>query len=181
MTALTTEPLSARHLGILHSRWGASSVKRFPKESLSTTQPNPLAFPPENLVARAARSLEAVPVQDRDLAVTTIGYGDVYPVTPLGKCFAALIALLGVGTIALPAAILGSAFKSQVEEPASPARRFSVASAGRNSLGLRQACAEYVNSLWIPDHLTDDEAAASAMDQFRRAVLAELEMLEVKR
>jgi voltage-gated potassium channel Kch len=85
------------------------------------------------------------------VTLTTIGYGDVYPVTPLGKCFAAVIGLLGVGTIALPAAILGSAFKSQVEEPANPAGRFSAASAGRNSLGLREACAEYVNRLWISD------------------------------
>jgi voltage-gated potassium channel len=48
------------------------------------------------------------------VTLTTIGYGDVYPVTVLGKCFAAVIALLGVGTIALPAAILGSAFMSQL-------------------------------------------------------------------
>jgi hypothetical protein len=64
--------------------------------------------------------------------------------------------------------------------PASnPAPRFSVESAGRNGLHLREACAEYVNCLWIPDHYTDEEAAATALDRFRRAVLAELEMLEV--
>ncbi|MEX0714276.1 MAG: potassium channel family protein [Pirellulales bacterium] len=48
------------------------------------------------------------------ITLTTIGYGDVYPVTPLGKFFAVIIALLGVGTIALPAAILGSEFMNEL-------------------------------------------------------------------
>ncbi len=41
-------------------------------------------------------------------ALTTIGYGDVYPITPLGKILGALIAFLGIGMFALPAGILGS-------------------------------------------------------------------------
>lgn len=39
-----------------------------------------------------------------------IGYGDVYPITTLGKLTAALIAVVGIGLFALPAGILGSAF-----------------------------------------------------------------------
>ena len=42
--------------------------------------------------------------------LTTVGYGDVYPVTSLGKFFGAIIALLGIGLFALPAGILGSGF-----------------------------------------------------------------------
>lgn len=42
--------------------------------------------------------------------LTTVGYGDIYPVTPLGKIFAGMTAFLGVGLFALPTAILGSAF-----------------------------------------------------------------------
>ena len=42
--------------------------------------------------------------------LTTVGYGDVYPSTPLGKFFGAIIALLGIGFFALPAGILGSGF-----------------------------------------------------------------------
>ena len=42
--------------------------------------------------------------------LTTVGYGDVYPFTPLGKFFGAIIALLGIGLFALPAGILGSGF-----------------------------------------------------------------------
>jgi len=57
--------------------------------------------------------------------------------------------------------------------------QFHVQSAGRNTLGLKEACARYVNDLWLPDHYTPEQAEASALDQFRRAVLAELEMLDV--
>lgn len=42
--------------------------------------------------------------------LTTVGYGDIYPVTSVGRFFASLIALMGVGLVALPAGILGSGF-----------------------------------------------------------------------
>lgn len=42
--------------------------------------------------------------------LTTVGYGDMYPVTSVGKFFASVIALMGVGLVALPAGILGSGF-----------------------------------------------------------------------
>lgn len=42
--------------------------------------------------------------------LTTVGYGDVTPITAFGRFFGAIIALLGVGLVALPAGILGSGF-----------------------------------------------------------------------
>ncbi|MFT5337422.1 MAG: voltage-gated potassium channel [Luteibaculaceae bacterium] len=42
--------------------------------------------------------------------LTTVGYGDVYPITALGKLLSGVIALLGVGLVALPTGILSSAF-----------------------------------------------------------------------
>ena len=44
------------------------------------------------------------------VTVTTLGYGDVFPVTNLGRLLSGVIALLGVGIFALPAGILGSGF-----------------------------------------------------------------------
>ena len=47
--------------------------------------------------------------------LTTIGYGDLAPVTPLGKLAASVVAILGIGMFALPAGILGSAFVGQLQ------------------------------------------------------------------
>lgn len=47
--------------------------------------------------------------------LTTVGYGDVYPITPAGKLVAAALAILGVGVIALPVGILASAFSDAVQ------------------------------------------------------------------
>ena len=48
--------------------------------------------------------------------LTTVGYGDVYPVTPLGKILAAFIAILGIGIFALPAGILAAGFESEISK-----------------------------------------------------------------
>jgi voltage-gated potassium channel len=48
--------------------------------------------------------------------LTTVGYGDVYPVTSMGRFFAAIIAILGIGVFALPAGILASGFADIMEE-----------------------------------------------------------------
>lgn len=47
--------------------------------------------------------------------LTTVGYGDVYPVTTIGRFFASIIAVLGIGLFALPTSILGAAFVEEVE------------------------------------------------------------------
>jgi voltage-gated potassium channel len=49
------------------------------------------------------------------ITLTTTGYGDVYPVTPAGKVVAALVAISGIGVIALPAGIFAAAFSDAVQ------------------------------------------------------------------
>ncbi|WP_313656461.1 ion transporter [Planktothrix agardhii] len=44
------------------------------------------------------------------ITLTTVGYGDVYPITPLGRLLGGILALLGIGLIALPAGIIASGF-----------------------------------------------------------------------
>jgi len=44
------------------------------------------------------------------VTLTTVGYGDIYPITVLGKLIAAVMAILGIGLFALPAGILGAGF-----------------------------------------------------------------------
>jgi voltage-gated potassium channel len=48
--------------------------------------------------------------------LTTVGYGDVCPVTPIGKVIAAIIAIIGIGTFALPTGILGAGFVEEVQK-----------------------------------------------------------------
>jgi voltage-gated potassium channel len=48
--------------------------------------------------------------------LTTVGYGDVYPVTPIGKFLGAIIAILGIGMFALPAGILASGFVEEIQK-----------------------------------------------------------------
>ncbi|XP_066518762.1 potassium voltage-gated channel subfamily KQT member 2 isoform X1 [Hoplias malabaricus] len=50
------------------------------------------------------------------ITLTTIGYGDKYPITWNGRLLAATFTLIGVSFFALPAGILGSGFALKVQE-----------------------------------------------------------------
>ena len=48
--------------------------------------------------------------------LTTVGYGDIYPVTVLGKLLSAVIALLGIGLVAIPTGIISSGFMECIDK-----------------------------------------------------------------
>ena len=48
--------------------------------------------------------------------LTTVGYGDIYPITILGKTLTAFISVLGIGMFALPAGILASGFSDELKK-----------------------------------------------------------------
>jgi voltage-gated potassium channel len=48
--------------------------------------------------------------------LTTVGYGDVYPITALGKILSGVIALLGIGLVALPTGILSGSFVQAIKD-----------------------------------------------------------------
>ncbi len=50
------------------------------------------------------------------VTLTTVGYGDIYPVTPLGKIIGGLVAILGVGMFAIPAGVLGAGFVEEMQK-----------------------------------------------------------------
>lgn len=50
--------------------------------------------------------------------LTTVGYGDVYPETTLGRVAASFIALAGIGVVALPAGVFASAFSDVIRDQA---------------------------------------------------------------
>ncbi len=47
--------------------------------------------------------------------LTTVGYGDVTPITAGGKIFGALITVVGIGMVALPTSILASGYTQQLK------------------------------------------------------------------
>jgi voltage-gated potassium channel len=49
------------------------------------------------------------------ITLTTVGYGDVSPVTVLGKCIAAFTAIFGVTVVALLTGIVANAFNAQMD------------------------------------------------------------------
>lgn len=56
------------------------------------------------------------------VTLTTVGYGDVFPVTIMGKVFAGMVALSGIGLIALPTSILAAAFSEVMQGARSTVR-----------------------------------------------------------
>ncbi len=49
----------------------------------------------------------------------TVGYGDIYPITPLGRIMAIVIAYLGVGAVAIPTGIISAGFVEQYQRNSS--------------------------------------------------------------
>lgn len=65
--------------------------------------------------------------------LTTVGYGDVYPETTLGRVAASFIALAGIGVVALPAGVFASAFSDEIRERETARQE---AAAKRSAMGL---------------------------------------------
>ena len=61
------------------------------------------------------------------ITLTTVGYGDIYPVTLTGKLLGASLACFGIGVFVLPAGIVASSFAAEVSNaiPANIDREFS--------------------------------------------------------
>jgi voltage-gated potassium channel len=54
------------------------------------------------------------------VTLTTVGYGDMVPITLLGKIFASLILIAGVALLALPAGIITSGFLDEMRKMRQP-------------------------------------------------------------
>lgn len=49
------------------------------------------------------------------ITLTTVGYGDIVPISPIGKVISAITAVMGVASIALVTGILGAGFTKRME------------------------------------------------------------------
>lgn len=50
------------------------------------------------------------------VTLATVGYGDAYPITPLGKVFAGVVLVLGIAVFAVPAGILATGFANEIRK-----------------------------------------------------------------
>ena len=48
--------------------------------------------------------------------LTTVGYGDVYPITNGGKIFASMIVFIGLGLVAIPTGLIASSLTKAFQE-----------------------------------------------------------------
>ena len=74
--------------------------------------------------------------------LTTVGYGDIYPVTAVGRIFGAVIALLGIGMVAIPTSILSSGFLEYMAKK----REASKAAGGNQEPKLCPHCGKPISS-----------------------------------
>lgn len=68
--------------------------------------------------------------------LTTVGYGDAYPVTVGGKFFTFLILMIGLGVVALPAGLISAAFMQAKDEEERNRRAAAAPAAGAERAGL---------------------------------------------
>ena len=50
------------------------------------------------------------------ITFTTVGYGDIYPVTPIGRILCAFISFVGIAMLAIPTGIISSAFITSMKD-----------------------------------------------------------------
>ena len=50
------------------------------------------------------------------VSLTTVGYGDIYPVTDAGRIITMLSSFVGIAIVALPAGIITAGYMSEIEE-----------------------------------------------------------------
>ena len=74
--------------------------------------------------------------------LTTVGYGDVTPITVVGKVFGALITVIGIGMAALPAGIIASGLNEQIHR-----RRASLQREFRKALEDGMICQQEENDI----------------------------------
>ncbi len=50
------------------------------------------------------------------VTIATVGYGDMFPITPAGKVFGGLVMVIGIAVFAVPAGILATGFASEIRK-----------------------------------------------------------------
>lgn len=99
------------------------------------------------------------------ITLTTVGYGDVVPTTPLGKFLGSIVALTGVAFIALPAGILGAGFIEEFQKLRD--KKQGTTQNSTDSASVADEIRKFV-SLRDDGHITDDEFNAQKARLLKR-------------
>lgn len=78
------------------------------------------------------------------VAFTTVGYGDIYPITPLGRILSSVISLIGIAMIAIPTGIISSAFMNMILEKK---QKEEMALKEKKKRGRKRTITNYTQSL----------------------------------
>ncbi len=89
------------------------------------------------------------------VTLASVGYGDISPITPMGRALTVVLALIGIGIFAIPAGLLASAFTDQLrmDREAFKHKLLMSLEDGKLSTKERAAIAEETERL----HLSDDD------------------------
>ncbi|TRZ67563.1 MAG: hypothetical protein D4R98_03955 [Comamonadaceae bacterium] len=92
------------------------------------------------------------------ITLASVGYGDISPVTPIGRALTIVLSLMGIGIFAIPAALLASSFSDELvkERDALKANIFHVLKDGH----ISETEAAYIRSEADRLHLTNEEIIA---------------------
>jgi voltage-gated potassium channel len=97
------------------------------------------------------------------ITLTTVGYGDIVPITMGGKLFGAFISVIGIGMVALPAGILASGFSEKLH-----ARRRDY------EAKVEHALEDGVISAVEIEALREEQSSSGLSDEDARAILRRL-------
>ena len=89
------------------------------------------------------------------VTLASVGYGDISPITPMGRALTVVLALLGIGIFAIPAGLLASAFTDQlrIDREAFKHKLLMALEDGKLNPKERASIAEETERL----HLSDDD------------------------
>ena len=92
------------------------------------------------------------------ITLASVGYGDISPVTPIGRAMTSVLALLGIGIFAIPAALLASAFSDELikDREALKANLFAILKDGK----IEEKEAQFIREEAERLHLTVAEVNA---------------------
>ena len=110
------------------------------------------------------------------VTLASVGYGDISPVTPMGRSLTVVLSLLGIGIFAIPAGLLASAFTDQLRIDRESFERTLLEALARGETDLRHQ--ENLIAEAERLHLSNaefDNMVAQAIDEHRK-LMAEQEV-----